>query len=50
MSKEFRYELFSQMINEFADNEVKPVAAETDEYERFPEENVKRWPNWGFSA
>lgn len=47
MSKEFRYELFSQMINEFADNEVKPVAAETDEYERFPEENVKKMAELG---
>ena len=29
--------LFLQMIREFAQKEVKPLAAEIDEQERFPE-------------
>lgn len=32
--------LFRQMIREFADKEVKPLAAEIDELERFPQESV----------
>ncbi|MCQ2262791.1 MAG: acyl-CoA dehydrogenase [Bacteroidales bacterium] len=35
-------ELFLQMIREFAQNEVKPLAAEVDEEEKFPIENVKK--------
>ena len=35
-------ELFLQMIREFAEKEVKPLAAEIDETERFPEETVKK--------
>lgn len=34
--------LFRQMIREFADNEVKPLAAEIDEQERFPSETVEK--------
>lgn len=34
--------LFLQMIREFAENEVKPLAAEVDEEERFPIETVKK--------
>ncbi|HIT49026.1 MAG TPA: acyl-CoA dehydrogenase family protein, partial [Candidatus Coprenecus stercoripullorum] len=34
--------LFKQMIREFADNEVKPLAAEIDEQERFPSETVEK--------
>ena len=33
-------ELVKQMVREFAVNEVKPIAAEIDETERFPMENV----------
>ena len=33
-------ELFRQMIREFAEKEVKPLAAEIDEQERFPAETV----------
>ena len=36
-------ELVRQMVREFAVNEVKPIAAEIDETERFPMENVKKW-------
>lgn len=34
--------LFLQMIREFAEKEVKPLAAEVDEQERFPLETVKK--------
>ncbi len=34
--------LFRQMIREFAEKEVKPLAAEIDEQERFPMETVKK--------
>ncbi|HPK30192.1 MAG TPA: acyl-CoA dehydrogenase family protein, partial [Bacteroidales bacterium] len=40
-------ELFRQMIREFADKEVKPLAAEIDEQERFPEETVKKMAKLG---
>lgn len=39
--------LFLQMIREFADKEVKPLAAEIDETERFPEETVKKMAELG---
>ncbi|MRT92135.1 acyl-CoA dehydrogenase [Ancylomarina sp. 16SWW S1-10-2] len=35
-------ELFQQMIRDFAENEVKPIAAEVDEQERFPAETVEK--------
>lgn len=35
-------ELFKQMITTFAQNEVKPLAAEVDEEERFPVETVEK--------
>ena len=35
-------ELFRQMIREFAEKEVKPLAAEIDEQERFPQETVEK--------
>jgi len=35
------------MIREFADKEVKPLAAEIDEQERFPEETVKKMAKLG---
>ncbi|MDD2413271.1 MAG: acyl-CoA dehydrogenase [Bacteroidales bacterium] len=37
-----REKLFLQMIKDFADNEVKPLAAEIDEEERFPIETVEK--------
>lgn len=40
-------ELFLQMIREFADKEVKPLAAEIDEQERFPEETVEKMARLG---
>ena len=40
-------ELVRQMVREFAVNEVKPIAAEIDETERFPLANVKKMAELG---
>ena len=40
-------QLVKQMVKEFALNEVKPIAAEVDETERFPMENVKKMGELG---
>lgn len=40
-------ELFLQMIREFAEKEVKPLAAEIDEQERFPIETVEKMSKLG---
>lgn len=40
-------ELFRQMIREFAEKEVKPLAAEIDEQERFPQETVEKMAKLG---
>lgn len=40
-------ELFLQMIREFAEKEVKPIAAEIDEEERFPVETVEKMAKLG---
>ncbi|MBP5663253.1 MAG: acyl-CoA dehydrogenase [Bacteroidales bacterium] len=40
-------QLFLQMIREFAENEVKPLAAEVDEEERFPIETVEKMAKIG---
>ena len=40
-------ELVRQMVREFAVNEVKPIAAEIDETERFPMENVEKMAKLG---
>ncbi|MBS5939376.1 acyl-CoA dehydrogenase [Clostridium sp.] len=40
-------ELVKQMVREFALNEVKPIAAEIDETERFPMENVEKMAKLG---
>lgn len=42
-----RYELFSDLIKEFALNEVKPLAKEIDEEERFPIETVRKMAECG---
>ncbi|MDY3979461.1 MAG: acyl-CoA dehydrogenase [Tidjanibacter sp.] len=39
--------LFRQMIRSFAENEVKPLAAEIDEEERFPVETVQKMAKLG---
>src|SRR3712207_5406269 len=40
-------QLFLQMITAFAEKEVKPLAAEIDEQERFPIETVKKMAKLG---
>lgn len=40
--------LAKKMFKEFAENEVKPLAAEIDEEERFPEETVEKLVKYGF--
>lgn len=40
-------ELFRQMIREFAEKEVKPLAAEIDEQEKFPAETVEKMAKLG---
>jgi butyryl-CoA dehydrogenase len=42
-----RQELFTQMISEFSDKEIKPLAAEIDEQERFPLESVEKMAELG---
>ena len=42
-----RYELFQDLIKEFALNEVKPLAKDVDEEERFPAETVKKMARCG---
>jgi len=41
------HELFRQMIREFVENEVKPIAATVDEEERFPIETVEKMAKIG---
>ena len=41
------HELFRQMIREFVEKEVKPIAAEVDENERFPMETVEKMEKIG---
>ncbi|NIZ41112.1 acyl-CoA dehydrogenase [Entomospira entomophila] len=40
--------LFQQMVRDFAENEVKPIAHEIDEEERFPIETVEKMRQCGF--
>lgn len=41
------HKLFRKMYREFAENEVKPLAEEIDETERFPEETVRKMAKLG---
>ncbi|MFO7896674.1 MAG: acyl-CoA dehydrogenase [Candidatus Cloacimonadales bacterium] len=43
-----QYELLCKMYREFAENEVKPLAKEVDEEERFPVETVQKLACYGF--
>ena len=40
-------EMLRKMYRDFAQNEVKPLAEEVDEEERFPEETVKKMAKLG---
>ena len=44
---DYKSTLFAQMIKEFAENEVKPLAQEVDEEERFPVETVEKMAKMG---
>ena len=44
---EYKSILFEQMIKDFAENEVKPLAQEIDEEERFPAETVAKMAKLG---
>ena len=46
LSKE--HEMARQLFKEFAENEVKPLAQEVDETERFPRETVEKMAKYGF--
>jgi len=46
LSKE--HEMARQLFRDFADEEVKPLAQEIDEEERFPEETVEKMKRYGF--
>ena len=46
MSKE--HEMARQLFKDFAENEVKPLAQEVDEEERFPRETVEKMARYGF--
>ena len=41
------HKLFLQMIRSFAEKEVKPLAADTDLQERFPQETVEKMAGLG---
>lgn len=43
-----KYEMARSLFKEFAENEVAPVAQETDELEQFPAETVKKMAKAGF--
>ena len=43
-----QHEMLRQMYREFAEKEVKPLAAEVDEEERFPFETVEKMAKAGF--
>jgi butyryl-CoA dehydrogenase len=44
---DLEHKLLRQMLENFSENEVKPLAAEVDETERFPEETVKKMKDIG---
>ena len=46
LSKE--HEMARQLFRDFAENEVKPLAQEVDEEERFPRETVEKMAKYGF--
>ena len=43
-----KHEMARSLFREFAQNEVKPLAQETDETEEFPAETVKKMAQYGF--
>ena len=47
MGNTYKYELFGDMIADFVAREVKPLAKEVDEQERFPVETVEKMAKLG---
>lgn len=43
-----KYDMARQLFRDFAENEVKPLAKEVDEMERFPRETVQKMVQYGF--
>ncbi len=43
-----KHEMARNLFREFAENEVKPIAQEVDEEERFPRETVEKMAKYGF--
>ena len=43
-----QHEMARQLFKEFAETEVKPLAQEVDEEERFPKETVEKMAKYGF--
>ncbi|MCF0229340.1 MAG: acyl-CoA dehydrogenase [Parasporobacterium sp.] len=43
-----KHQLAQSLFREFAENEVKPLAQETDELEKFPAETVEKMGRYGF--
>ena len=43
-----KHEMAKNLFKEFAENEVKPLAQETDENEQFPAETVAKMAKYGF--
>ena len=41
------YKMIQKMYREFAEKEIKPLAEEIDENERFPKESVQKWRTTG---
>ncbi len=42
-----KHRLFDKMLKEFVEKEVKPIAKDVDEEERFPEETVRKMAEYG---
>ena len=43
-----KHEMVRTLYRDFAENEVKPLAQEIDETERFPKETVEKMAKYGF--
>lgn len=43
-----KHEMARQLFQDFAENEVEPIAQEIDQTHEFPEENVKKMAKYGF--
>lgn len=46
--EKFNEELFNELLDEFVEKEVKPLAKEIDEEERFPMETVEKLAKLNF--